>query len=201
MFNTGFAVITAYLIGSLPTSFIVARTRSIDIRKYGSGNVGATNVLRVIGKWPALFVLAVDIIKGAFVVTLMSNFFYERGVPFSLYAFNAILGLSVVSGHVWSIFLSFKGGKGVATGIGVLAALMPKTTFIGLLVFLIAFMKTRYVSVSSLFLCVTIPFAAAFTGKNIEYIILSVTLCIIISYRHKSNLKRLLSGDESKISF
>lgn len=200
MLNALLAVISAYIIGSMPTSYIVARSKGIDIRKKGSGNVGATNVMRVIGKGPAVFVLAVDILKGAIAVTVLAQFFYDRGTPFDINMLKSILGLSVISGHVWSVFLGFKGGKGVATSIGVMALLLPKATIAGLIVFLLATWKSKYVSVGSLMLCLTIPPVAAFMGKPLEYIVLSITVCIIVSYRHKSNIKRLFTGNEAKIS-
>ena len=194
-----FALILAYLIGSIPTSYLIGRTRGIDVRKQGSGNIGATNVLRVVGKLPAVITLIVDISKGVIAVTVIALFFYRQNMPISLNGLKALLGLSAIVGHNWSIFLKFKGGKGVATSIGVLIILVPKAAVIGIGVFVITLLITKYVSLASIFLAVTVPIVAALTGREIGYVLLAVTLCILITYRHKDNIKRLLVGTENKM--
>ena len=199
MFNTMFAVLISYIIGSFPTSYVIARFKGIDIRKRGSGNVGATNVLRVIGRLPAIFALLIDMLKGVIVVALVAGFFYERGIPFELSILKALLGITVICGHVWSIFLVFNGGKGVATSIGVLAMLMPCALISGLVIFFIVTWRTKFVSLGSIIMSVSIPLIAAVMGYKMEYVIVSVTLCIIISYKHKTNIKRILAGTENKI--
>ena len=199
MLNILYAVILAYVIGSIPTSFLIGKARGIDVRQEGSGNVGATNVLRAVGKLPALITLVVDVAKGIIAVTLLASLCYTREAPITFNVFRALLGLSAIAGHNWSIFLKFKGGKGVATSCGVLMILLPKATAIAILVFLITVWFTRYVSLGSILLSATVPIAAALLGREIELIILAVTLCILISYRHKANIKRLLRGAENKI--
>lgn len=199
MLNILYAVILAYVIGSIPTSFLIGKARGIDVRQEGSGNVGATNVLRAVGKLPALITLVVDVAKGIIAVTLLASAFYAKGAPITFNVFRALLGLSAIVGHNWSIFLKFKGGKGVATSCGVLMILLPKATAIAILVFLITLWLTRYVSLGSILLSATVPIAAALLGREIELVILAVTLCILISYRHKANIKRLLRGAENKI--
>ena len=199
MLNILYAVILAYAIGSIPTSFLIGKARGIDVRQEGSGNVGATNVLRAVGKLPALITLVVDVAKGVIAVTLLASIFYAKGVPIAFNVFRALLGLSAIVGHNWSIFLKFKGGKGVATSCGVLMILLPKATAIAILVFLITVWLTRYVSLGSILLSAAVPIAAALLGREIELVVLAVTLCILISYRHKANIKRLLRGAENKI--
>jgi len=116
----------AYLIGSFPTSFLLARIfKGIDIRKVGSGNAGATNVLRSVGKLPAAITLIVDILKGVIVVTFVANYFYSFDIDMQYDAYRGLMGLVVVCGHIWSAFLKFKGGKGVATTLGVAIGLTP----------------------------------------------------------------------------
>lgn len=200
MLNIFYAIIAAYLIGSIPTSYLVGRVRGIDVRKEGSGNVGATNALRVIGKLPALIVLITDIFKGVFAVTFLASFFYNTGIAVNYNLFRTLLGLSTIAGHNWSIFLKFKGGKGVATSCGVLMVLLPAAMAVAASVFFITVWRTKYVSLGSILLSITVPIVAALSGKDFVLVMLSVTICIIICYRHKSNITRLLTGTENRIS-
>lgn len=201
MLNILFAVIAAYIIGSIPTSYLAGRLKGVDVRKEGSGNVGATNVLRVAGKLPAIFVLIVDILKGVVSVTIVASFFYNKRLLIDFNVFRVFLGISVIVGHNWSIFLRLKGGKGVATSCGVLMILLPEAMAVAAIVFFITVLLTKYVSLGSILLSITVPIVTAFLGKEIELILLAVTICILISYRHKENIKRLLLGIENKINF
>jgi len=169
------------------------------VRKEGSGNVGATNVLRAVGKLPAVIALIIDIAKGVIAVTLLVSFFFVPEGPITFNAFRALLGLSAVIGHNWSIFLKFKGGKGVATACGVLIILLPKAMAIAALVFLITIWLTKYVSLGSILLLLTVPIAAALLSSDVELVLLAITLCILISYKHKANIKRILAGTENKL--
>lgn len=199
MLNILLAIIASYLIGSIPTSFLIGKARGIDVRKEGSGNVGATNVLRAVGKLPAVIALIIDIAKGVIAVTLLVSFFFVPEGPITFNAFRALLGLSAVIGHNWSIFLKFKGGKGVATACGVLIILLPKAMAIAALVFLITIWLTKYVSLGSILLLLTVPIAAALLSSDVELVLLAITLCILISYKHKANIKRILAGTENKL--
>lgn len=199
MLNIVLGTITAYLIGSFPTSYLIGKLKGVDIRRRGSGNVGATNVLRVMGKLPALISLVVDIAKGVVAVTIVAALFYTSEMPIGSSIFRALLGLTAVVGHNWSIFLKFKGGKGVATSCGVFMVLLPREMAVAAIVFLLAVLLTKYVSVGSLLLALTVPGYAALMGESIELVVLAITICIILSYRHKINIKRLLSGAENKI--
>jgi len=191
-------VIIAYLLGSIPTSYLIGKLSGVDVRKHGSGNVGATNVLRVLGKLPAAITLMLDIIKGVLAVTLVASIFYRKGmVSFDL--FKCLLGLAVIAGHNWTIFLKFKGGKGVATFIGVFAVLLPIELIAGLIIWIITVWITKYVSLGSILLAMSVPLIAAFSGKGIATVVLAIIACIIICYRHKSNINRLLMGTEHKI--
>lgn len=193
------SIAAAYIMGSIPTSYLVGKVKGVDVRKQGSGNVGATNVLRLSGKLPALFTLIVDILKGVIAVTLLATLFYNKNMPLEFNTLRAMLGMSAIAGHNWSIFLKLKGGKGVATSCGVLMVLLPKAMGIAAVVWALTVLLTRYVSLGSILLAITVPIVAAVTGADIELTLLSVTTCILISYRHKSNIKRLLTGTESKI--
>lgn len=199
MLNIALGVITTYLIGSFPTSYLIGKLKGVDIRRRGSGNVGATNVLRVVGKLPALITLVIDIAKGVVAVTIVAALCYTPEMPINFSIFRSLLGLTAVLGHIWSIFLKFKGGRGVATSCGVFVILLPKEIAVAAIVFLLAVLLTKYVSVGSLLLALTVPVCAALWGESIELVILSVTICIILSYRHKVNIKRLLIRSENKI--
>lgn len=191
-------IITAYLLGSIPTSYLIGKLAGVDVRKHGSGNVGATNVLRVLGKLPAAITLILDIGKGVLAVTLVASIFYRKGmVDFNL--FRALLGLAVIAGHNWTIFLKLKGGKGVATFIGVFAILLPIELIVGLIIWIITVWITKYVSLGSILLAMAVPLIAAFSGKGIETVTLAITACGIICYKHKGNINRLLMGTEHKI--
>lgn len=194
------AIISAYLLGSIPTSYILTKAmKGIDIRKYGSGNVGATNVLRTLGKGPALFALICDVLKGVIAVTFLSGFLYRYSTIVDYESFRILLGLSVICGHIWTAFLKFKGGKGVATSTGVLLILCPKVLGIAAIIWFFTVLFTRYVSLGSILGSISLPITTAIMGLPLQLVIFSITLCIISSYRHKSNIVRLINGEESKI--
>lgn len=182
----------AYLIGSIPTGYIFGRVlKGVDIRTQGSGNVGATNVFRVVGKVPGVVVLIIDILKGLLVVTLF---------PANDNLFRIILGLIVIAGHNWTIFLKFKGGKGVATSAGVLIGLEPAVAGICFLIWVIVFLITHYVSLSSIIAAIFLPvFTFVFYRSSPELIIFSLIICALGIYKHRSNIQRLLKGTESRI--
>jgi acyl phosphate:glycerol-3-phosphate acyltransferase len=191
-----------YLIGSIPTSFIFAKVvKKVDIRRHGSGNVGATNVLRVVGKFPALAVLLIDIFKGAFVVLFLPVLFFnnEIGIRLGLEPYRILLGLSAMSGHVWSIFLKGKGGKGVATTAGVLLILAPKVFICSVFVWVIAFAALRIVSIASITASVVLPVFAVIFRQSIWFILFCVLICIVGTYKHKPNIQRLIRGEEKKL--
>ena len=191
-------IIVAYLVGSIPTSYLMGKLFGVDVRKHGSGNVGATNVLRVLGRLPAAITLILDIGKGVFAVTLVASLFYRKGA-INLDLFRALLALAVIAGHNWTIFLKFKGGKGVATFIGVFAILLPVELIAGLSIWIITVWITKYVSLGSILLAISVPLIAAFSGKGIATVVLAVIACVIICYKHKGNINRLLMGTEHKI--
>lgn len=199
--NLLLVLIIGYLLGSFPTAFIFGKLLShIDIRRYGSGNVGATNVLRVIGILPAFTVLAIDIGKGVIGVTLLADI---GGASQSVHIL--LLGLSVICGHNWSAFLKFRGGKGVATSAGVLLGMglrgqgLGIVLLIGFLIWLIVVFLTRYVALGSISAVLSLPITSVIFNQPIEIILFMVILALFVTYRHKSNIKGLLNGEEKKL--
>ncbi|UCD54926.1 MAG: glycerol-3-phosphate 1-O-acyltransferase PlsY [Candidatus Omnitrophota bacterium] len=202
MINLSISLILAYLIGSIPTSFIFGKIlKNIDIRKHGSGNVGATNVFRVAGKIPALIVLLLDIFKGSFAVLFLPEVFFNNaiGITIGFEVYQILLGLFVISGHVWSVFLKFKGGKGVATTAGVILVLAPKILIGSLFIWILVFLAFRIVSVASITASIFLPIFAIIFHRPIYMVLFCVLLCIFGTYKHKSNIKRLIRGEEKKL--
>jgi glycerol-3-phosphate acyltransferase PlsY len=193
---------SAYLIGSIPTAYIFGRIlKGIDIREYGSGNIGATNVFRVIGKVPGAVVLAIDILKGLLCTTYVASLFLYMAPVTRPELYRIFIGLSAIAGHNWTVFLKFKGGKGVATSAGVVIGLIPKIFWLGFLVWLITFFITGLVSLSSIIAAITVPIFTLAFGQPVEIIVFMCVLCLIIVYKHKSNIRRLARGEEKRVSF
>lgn len=193
------SVITAYLVGSFPTSFILAKTlKGIDIREVGSKNAGATNVLRTTGKIPALVTLIVDLVKGVLVVTAVAGFFYRFLPEIDFDFYRPFMGLVAVCGHIWSVFLRFKGGKGVATTLGVAVIIAPIMLLPSLGIWLTIFFITNYVSLASILALIAFPILAAIFNYPFYTVASSVIICGIVIYKHKENIKRLLKGEENK---
>ncbi|MBL7158784.1 MAG: glycerol-3-phosphate 1-O-acyltransferase PlsY [Candidatus Omnitrophica bacterium] len=196
------SLILAYLLGSVPTSYIAARLlKRIDIREHGSGNVGATNIFRVIGKVPAIIVLFIDIFKGFAAVVFLPEFFLNNfiGVRLGLELYQILIGMFAIAGHVWNPFLKFKGGKGVATTAGVLLALSPGVAAGSLIAWCAVFSILRIVSVASIAAAVFLPVFAVLFNKSIYLVLFCVILCVIGTYKHKANIRRLLRGEEKKL--
>lgn len=194
----GASGIVAYLLGSFPTSYLVGRwLKGIDIRRHGSGNVGATNVTRVVGKLPGFFVLLVDIAKGWAAVDWVAPWASGVGIP--LATLQPLLGLCAVCGHLWCPFLGFAGGKGVATAAGVLIGLSPGLAILAAAVWTGTALLTRYVSVSSIVAVTVIPIVMAVTHRPLVWVAVSIALCGLIVLRHRANLSRLLRNEEPRI--
>jgi glycerol-3-phosphate acyltransferase PlsY len=194
-----FSCLTAYLIGSIPTGFLMTKIfLGADIRSAGSKNVGATNVYRVAGKIPGLLTLIMDIVKGVIVVTLVADLFYRYLPDVDYIFYRTFLGLIAIVGHIYSVFLKFKGGKGVATTIGVTGVLAPLVLLTSLVIWLIVFIPTNYVSLGSLAFGIALPVSALLLDQPFYVVIFCAILCIINTYKHKDNIKRLINGEESK---
>jgi glycerol-3-phosphate acyltransferase PlsY len=185
-------ILAAYILGSVPFGMLVARLKGIDIQKTGSGNIGATNVLRAVGKGPALLTLIGDSMKGAIAVIICRQFMEGEFL-------EGTVGISAVLGHLYPIFLSFKGGKGVATGFGVSAAYNPVPSLAALAVWIIVAFSFRYSSLSAITAFLSLPvFFVLFGSSNVK-IFFAIILAFLIILRHKSNIERLLNGTEAKI--
>lgn len=193
------AIVTAYLVGSVPTGFLMTKIfKGVDIRGAGSKNVGATNVYRVAGKLPGFLTLLIDIGKGVLVVTTISSIYYAFLGEVDYIFFKCLLGLIAICGHIWSVFLKFKGGKGVATTIGVAGILAPLPLALSLVVWLIVFIPTNYVSLGSLLFGLSLPIFSLIFNEPFYVVIFCVIICVLNSYKHKDNISRLLKGVENK---
>lgn len=182
---------SAYLIGSIPTGLLLGKAYGIDVRKEGSGNIGATNLYRTVGRNVGIITLVGDSLKGLLPVLLVkfSSFPVE---------FAAWVGLAAFCGHVFSVFLKFKGGKGVATALGVFLALAPLAVAIAIALFAGLMLIWRYVSLGSIFAAASMPLAVFIMGGSRTLTAVTFTISLIVIVRHRENIGRLLSGKESK---
>ena len=204
MFTIAGVALISYLIGSVPAGYLAGRVAGIDIRKVGSGNIGATNVLRVLGRRYGYPVFVFDFAKGTAAVEmsiLIFNNTHHAEVSRELCAILA--GVSSVIGHSYPVWLGFKGGKGVATSFGVVFGLIPVAALIAVMVWLITFGTTRYVSVASMTAALTLPVTvvAMLSLKQLSgptLLLFSICLAAIMIWRHRSNLSRLMSGTEPR---
>ncbi|MGD0282642.1 MAG: glycerol-3-phosphate 1-O-acyltransferase PlsY [Dissulfurispiraceae bacterium] len=203
-------VTLSFLIGSIPTGLMVARAKGIDLRKVGSGNIGATNVLRAAGKKAALITLLGDISKGA-VPLLIYKALYSLGyhigaagspaLPISdrHAAIQGLLGLSSIAGHDFSFLLKGRGGKGVATSLGVLVVLSPYVALFSALLWLVTAKLTRYSSLSALVAFGLLPLSFYMIDYSLGKVFIACVITLLIFVKHKDNIKRLFNGTESKI--
>jgi acyl phosphate:glycerol-3-phosphate acyltransferase len=195
-------ILLSYLAGSIPTSIICSKLfRGIDIRDYGSGNAGGTNAVRVLGWKLGVFVMLIDVGKGVLATLLISQIRIDP-VNLSTNIVQIIAGMSAIFGHIWTVFASFKGGKGVGTAAGMLFALYPIAGVVCLAIFVLVFFTTRYVSLSSMSAAVSFPIVVlllkGWRGYSDELIYFAVFIAVLIVFTHRSNIKRLLKGEESK---
>lgn len=195
--------ISAYLLGSVPTAVWLGRAKyGIDVREHGSKNAGATNTFRVLGKKPGIAVLCIDILKGALAVTLPFAFGVGEWGSESLINVQLIAALSAVIGHVLPIFAGFRGGKGVATSLGVIIGVHPPAAGICLAVFLIVFIISNFVSLGAICAAITFPLVliCVFAVTSVWLITFSCVLSAAVIYVHKKNIGRLLRGEENKMN-
>ncbi len=216
MLNLIFVVLLSYMVGSIPTSIILSKlVRGIDIRNYGSGNAGGSNVFRVLGwKWGILTIL-LDALKGAVSVIVVARLYldnipFHNITPFDDFTLVQIIcGVTAVMGHVWTVFAGFRGGKGIATGLGVLIMIVTIDMALALGIFFIIVAVFRYISLGSIAAAFSVPLIMVIRenmfGVNIQgyHTILpfSILLALFVIYTHRKNIERILKGSESKISF
>ena len=190
---TGYlAIVAGYLLGSIPFGYLVSKYwKGINILEHGSGNIGFTNVLRTLGWPPAAVVLAGDISKGALAAWV--------GIFTGGEIFGILAGLGALIGHSFSVFLKFRGGKMVATGFGVLLVLVPQVALMALAVWLCAVFFTRYVSLASILAGLSLPLTMFWLGESAALKVFGIVAAAFVIGRHRTNIKRLLRGEENKI--
>lgn len=181
--------VLAYLSGSIPFGKLVAKKYGVDIQKRGSGNIGFTNSLRLLGLKPALLVLIADVVKGFIPVKIAIQFFPLNQV--------LIIAIVTILAHIFPIWLKFKGGKGVATGLGILVAINPVITLIAAIIFLAIFLPLRIVSVSSIISSWALPLISYFSSPNLTLFFL--ILAVIVTWTHRENIDRLIKGTEKSL--
>ena len=198
--------LAAYLLGSIPTGFLVAKAKGIDIRTVGSGNIGATNAMRALGKPAGIFVLLVDTAKGFAAVCLgisVCIFFTNLNFGPDIYdklmeRFEIIAGISAILGHNFTCWLKFKGGKGIATSAGVFFALAPLAAGVALVTWLVVLALSRYASVASIAAAVALPATVWLTPNSLTLRIATTALGLLAIVKHKSNIERLFNGTERR---
>lgn len=197
-------LLASYLLGSFPTSIVVGKTlKGIDIRQYGSGNAGATNTFRVLGPAAGVFVFAIDLAKGMVAVLVLTRL-SSSSFPINLELLRILAAVAVISGHIWTVFAGFKGGKGVGTAAGALLALAPVEVAIAFGVWAVVTFCSGYVSLGSLSAAVTLPLCLGI-GKlalnrsvSSEFLVFACLLAGLIILTHRTNIRRLLRGEENR---
>lgn len=202
------ALLISYLLGSIPTAYLFGRIlKGVDIRKVGSGNIGATNAMRALGKGPGIAVLLSDILKGFIVVVFLGDYFGNKPIFWQVQNLRIIMGLCCICGHNWTIFLRFKGGKGIATTFGVLLGLALKLPGLGMIIgilvltWLTVFMIWRIVSLASIVAAIALPVSILFFKQPVILVVVSIILCVFVLIRHKANLLRITQGKEPRLYF
>ena len=214
MLNLLVIALLSYLVGSIPTSIIMSKiVKGIDIRQHGSGNAGGSNVFRVLGWKYGISVILLDALKGAIAVLLVArlyygNFPFPNATPFDDFTLVQIIaGVFAILGHIWTIFAGFKGGKGIATGLGILVSIVTVDMLLGLVVFAIVVAVSKYISLGSLAAAFSVPIIMIIRENVFDVDIssyhtilpLTIFLALLVMFTHKSNIKRLLQGNENKI--
>ncbi len=186
-------LVLSYFIGSIPNGLIFGKMFwKVDLREHGSGNIGATNAWRVLGKKAGILIFILDFLKGVIPVLIAMNFI---GTAWSM----VIIGVMAIAGHVFSIFTAFQGGKAVATGLGVVTVMMPEIALIVFLVWLAIVFATRYVSLGSIVSSILVPILTVYFEYPLPFFDFGVFTATLIVMRHRPNIKRLLNGTENKI--
>ncbi len=196
MTNFLITLILSYLLGSFPSGYLAGKWISgIDLRKTGSGSTGATNVLRHVGKTPAFFVFLIDVSKGAAAVLIAKHFLLDENL-------QVIAGIAALTGHIWPIWLKGKGGKAVATGLGVFLGISWQVGIGSLGIFIVVLSIWKIVSLASICAAISLPILMLLSLKNhilIPYIFISLIAMVMVLWRHRTNIMRLIKGVEPKI--
>jgi len=216
MINMVIVVLLSYIVGSIPTSIILSKWRhGFDIRSKGSGNAGGTNVFRVLGWKSGMFVIIVDALKGVIATTVIARLFWDPTLPFynrtpfdDFTIIQMICGGAAIFGHVWTLFAGFKGGKGIATGAGMLIGIAPTEFAVSAAVFLIFLIAFRYVSLGSIMGAAAFPLSLIIRYNILSdeihsyktLVFFSTGIALFLIYSHRANIKRLIEGTERKIT-
>lgn len=216
MFLLATIIILSYLVGSIPTSIIISKlTKGIDIREHGSGNAGGTNVMRVLGWKQGLLVIILDALKGAFAVVVIARLHYG-GLPFQNVSpfddftlVQIIAGIAAVIGHIWTVFAGFRGGKGIATALGMLIMIVTVDMLVAVGIFILVVSISRYVSLGSILAAISVPLTLVVRENILHDHIQSystllpflIAVSLLVVFTHRKNVVRLLNGTESKLSF
>ena len=188
-----FSLLLGYLLGSIPSGWLAGRwLKDIDLRELGSGSTGATNVLRQVGKGPALVVFLIDVGKGAAAVLL------ARALGLGDWI-QVLAGLTALAGHIWPVWLGFKGGKAVATGLGMFLGLAWPVGLASFGVFLAVFSLSRYVSLASVLAAISLPLLMAAGSGSTANLVVALVAMLLVLWRHRSNIQRLINGTEPKL--
>lgn len=198
------AVILAYLIGAIPTSVWIGRAfYKVDVRTQGSGNAGATNTIRVLGYKAGIPVLIFDVFKGWLAVYIAHFFFIDSARFPDVTDFKIMLAIAAVIGHVFPVYVGFKGGKGIATLLGVGIALFPLAALFAVIIFTLSLIFTGYVSLSSMIAAVTFPFVEILIlghKDHLSLMCLAIAVAVFVPITHRKNIRRLLKGEETKFT-
>ncbi len=216
MLNMIIVVLLSYVVGSIQTSIILSKCRhGFDIRSKGSGNAGGTNVFRVLGWKSGLFVIIVDALKGVAATTLVARLFWDPTLPFynrtpfdDFTIIQMICGGAAIIGHVWTVFAGFKGGKGIATGAGLLIGIAPTEFIVSTIVFIVFFLAFRYVSLGSIMGAAAFPLSLIIRYNILSdeihsyktLVFFSTGIALFLIYAHRANIKRLIDGTERKVT-
>ncbi len=216
MVNMVIVVLLSYIVGSIPTSIMLSKWRhGFDIRTKGSGNAGGTNVFRILGWKSGIFVILMDMGKGILATTVIARLFWDPTLPFYNHTpfddftiIQMICGGAAIIGHVWTVFAGFRGGKGIATGAGLLVGIAPTEFAVSILVFLTVFLAFRYVSLGSIMAAIAFPLSLVIRHNILSdeihsyktLVFFSVGIALFLLYSHRANIKRLLEGTERKIT-
>jgi acyl phosphate:glycerol-3-phosphate acyltransferase len=216
MINMVIVVFLSYLVGSIPNSIMLSKWRhGFDIRSKGSGNAGGTNVFRVLGWKSGVFVIVLDALKGVLATTVVARLFWDPTLPFYNHTpfddftiIQMICGAAAVIGHVWTIFAGFKGGKGIATGAGMLIGIAPTEFAVSIIVFVVVLFAFRYVSLGSITAAIAFPLSLIIRYNILSdeihsyktLVFFSIGIALFLLYSHRTNIKRLIEGTEHKIT-
>ncbi len=216
MFLLTTIIVLSYLVGSIPTSIIVSKlAKGIDIREHGSGNAGGTNVMRVLGWKHGVFVILLDALKGVLAVVVIARLHYgsipfQNATPFDDFTLVQIIaGISAVVGHIWTVFAGFKGGKGIATALGMLLMIATIDMLVAIGVFIIVVSISKYVSLGSILGAIAVP-VTLIVRENIFNVNIPsyntllpfvIALVMLVIFTHRKNVVRLINGNENKVSF